>query len=168
MWFAPVGAHTSCYVPFFAGQNALLPSYSVGHKGGLVDRQYSAMWAFRYVQQIATIRYSRMIKDINELQESMFQRAVTMQQHAAQSLHGNASGLASVANKHAALVVKSWWALADHLVYKYADGNIYTDASDKTPGKSTPAGYPTWWLKAVGYPAGPPPPVSGILVKERD
>ena len=31
------------------------------------------MWAFRYVQQIATIRYIRMIEDINELQNSMFQ-----------------------------------------------------------------------------------------------
>jgi dipeptidase len=168
MWFAPVGAHTSCYVPFFAGQDTLLPSYGVGHKGGLVDRQHSAMWAFRYVQQVATIRYSRMIADINELQDAMFQRAVTMQQQAAQSLHGNASGLAAVANAHAALVVKSWWALADHLVYKYADGNIYTDASDKTSGKSTPAGYPTWWLTAVGYPSGPPPPVSGVFVEGRD
>ena len=140
--------HTSCYVPFFAGQDSLLPSYGIGHKGGLVDRQNSAMWAFRYVQQIATIRYSRMIEDINELQNSMFQRAVTIQRQAAKSLHGNPSALATVANKHADLVVKSWWALADHLIYKYADGNVYTDASNKTSERAPP-GYPAWWLEAV-------------------
>ena len=167
MWFAPVGAHTSCYVPFFAGQESLLASYGVGHKGGLVDREKSAMWAFRYVQQITTIRYSRMINDVNELQTAMFKRARDMQKKA-QSMPTNASALADLANGHAALVVKSWWALADHLVYKYADGNIYSDPSDTSAGKSTPAGYPRWWLEAVGYPDGPPPPVSGLHLTDRN
>ncbi len=50
-----------------------------------------------------------------------------------------------VANAEA--VVRRWWQLADELIEKYADGNIY----------GQPQGYPAWWLKAVGYAKGPPP-----------
>ena len=39
-------------------------------------------------------------------------------------------------NQHAALVVKSWWALADYLVYKYADGNVYTMPPTRLRGRA--------------------------------
>ena len=44
-------------------------------------------------------------------------------------------------------VVARWWLLADELMEKYADGNV----------DGNPEGYPAWWLKAVGFPSGPPP-----------
>ena len=161
LWFAPVAAHTSCYTPLFAGSNSVLASYSTGHKSGIVDRG-SAMWAFRYVQQIVQIRFNSMIKDVKELQDAMFHRALLLQQ-AVRGLGANATALAEAANGHATLVVKSWWALADYLVYKYADGNVYSQPSATASGVSTQGGYPVWWLKAVGYQDGPPPPLSGAF-----
>merc|ERR1719246_109846 len=49
----------------------------------------------------------------------------------------------------AAEVLRDFWALPDLVVQKYADGWL-------DDGKAL--GYPDWWLKAVGYADGPPPP----------
>ncbi len=45
----------------------------------------------------------------------------------------------------AAQVLQLWSALPDALILQFADGY------------NTPT-YPDWWLKAVGYGQGPPPP----------
>ena len=167
LWFGPVMAATTCYVPLLAGQETLLASYSRGHKGGPVNRE-SAMWSFRYVQQLANIRWDRMMVDITELQQMMHDKGVEDVQNMASKLplsKRNGTTLAYIANGHAADVVKGWWALADFLMSKYADGNMYTDSTKYGPGHSKPAGYPIWWLKAVGYSNGPPPPLSDILMK---
>ena len=87
-----------------------------------------------------------------------------MRQQAIAMKHPTGAALAQLSNAHAALVLKSWWALGDRLIYKYADGNIYEDSTEYGPGKSSPAGYPVWWLEAVGYPDGPPPPMSGATM----
>jgi len=75
-------------------------------------------------------------------------------------------------------VLKRTWELADHLMFKYADGQIhYTTPSEGPLSTSTTPrefdvngmtvsnaavvdqpGYPNGWLEAVGYVDGPPPP----------
>jgi len=52
--------------------------------------------------------------------------------------------------------MKAVWALPDIIIAKYADG--YLSDGDAL-------GYPDWWLKAVGYEHGPPPPPQGPSVK---
>ncbi len=164
LWFGSVAAHTTAYVPLFAGQDSLLPAYSVGHKGGPLDRA-SAMWAFRYVQQIVNIRFDLMMKEVQDLQRALHGSARQMQdaavaawQEKGKPTYHNATALSSATNTHAALVLRSWWLLADHLIWKFAEGNIYTVPSEIGPGTPKPAGYPVWWLRAVGYQNGPPPP----------
>ncbi len=163
LWFGPVMAATTCYIPLLAGQTELLSAYSRGHKGGIVDRS-SAMWAFRYVQQIANIRWNRMIVDIKNMQNILHKKGLKMQAKAA-SLPNRTSGdaITSLSTAHAELVLKSWWALGDYLISTYADGQVYVDATEYGPGKASPAGYPVWWLEAVGYPDGPPPPESELV-----
>ena len=48
----------------------------------------------------------------------------------------------------------SLWSLSDEILFKYASGFV-NELPDKM---SQMVGYPEWWLKAVGYPEGPPPP----------
>ena len=172
MWWGPLMAATTPLVPFFAGQDSLPLAYSVGHKGGPIDKS-SAMWASRFVQMTSNIRFDHMYADIRELEGALHgtgREMVTQQQRASAAGHlpkgVSASALAAAANAHAAMCVKSWWALADHLMYKYADGQIYADTpSTVGAGAAKPAGYPVWWLRAVGYADGPPPPVAGVVVQ---
>jgi hypothetical protein len=51
-------------------------------------------------------------------------------------------------------VVSSLWSLSDEIMFKYASGFV-NELPDKM---SQMVGYPEWWLKAVGYSEGPPPP----------
>ena len=166
--WGPLMAATTPLVPFFAGQDAIPASYSVGHKGGPVNKD-SAMWASRFVQMTSNIRFDHMYADIRQLEGALHGtgRAMVAAQQAASAGTGTVTpgALTAVANKHASLCVTSWWALADHLVYKYADGQIYADTpSADGAGQAKPAGYPVWWLRAVGYANGPPPPVEGVVV----
>merc|ERR1712232_1468285 len=62
-------------------------------------------------------------------------------------------------------IVKSLWSLSDELMFRYADGfrNFAESETDDDGGGgggeiTEVLGYPTWWLKAVGYEDGPPPP----------
>ena len=167
LWFGPVMAATTCYVPFLAGQDTIPESYGQGHKGGLVDRS-SAMWAFRYVQQLVNIRWDRMMTDVREMQHVLEHRGVQHVQVKASQLPAdqrNGTRLAALSNAHASFVTQTWWMLADVLMAKYSDGNVYRGNSEYGPGAANPAGYPVWWLKAVGYPNGPPPPLNGVVME---
>ena len=160
-------AATTCYIPLLAGQETILESYSRGHKGGIVDRT-SAMWAFRYVQNLVNIRWNRMMNDVNRLQTILHHRGVQSVQMMASKIpenERNSTVLAQLSNDHASIVLKSWWNLSDYLVSKYSDGNIYSGMSEYGEGHAIPAGYPIWWLKAVGHENGPPPPISGVFME---
>lgn len=50
--------------------------------------------------------------------------------------------------------------LFDHILFKYADGWV------NEPNLGEGVGYPATWLKAVGYPEGPPPIKSESGVRE--
>ena len=50
--------------------------------------------------------------------------------------------------------------ISDLLVYKYADGNVYSDPSESAPGTATPLGYPSDYLEAVGYQMDRHPKIS--------
>jgi hypothetical protein len=49
----------------------------------------------------------------------------------------------------------AWTALTEFLITKYNDGFINTPGDISRVGR--PAGYPAWWLKAVGYGRFPQP-----------
>ncbi|KAJ1495811.1 hypothetical protein T484DRAFT_1761354 [Baffinella frigidus] len=56
--------------------------------------------------------------------------------------------------------VFKWWGLADSLMETYADGFIRGEGV-----RGEGVGYPAWWLTAVGYANGPPPPPKGKRVR---
>eukprot|EP00051_Salpingoeca_urceolata_P021543 m.339376 g.339376 ORF g.339376 m.339376 type:complete len:673 (+) comp19817_c0_seq7:253-2271(+) len=57
--------------------------------------------------------------------------------------------------RNAEAVVARWWQLSDELLLRYADG--YCNGCADHPRD---LGYPAWWLRAVGYQQGPPPPAA--------
>merc|ERR1712107_921182 len=63
--------------------------------------------------------------------------------------------LSSAYGHHAGDVLHAFWNLSTQLVAKYADGYLNDGA---------PMGYPDWWLRAVGYEHGPPPPSTNVEI----
>ena len=56
---------------------------------------------------------------------------------------------------NAAVVVKTAWKLSDEILFQFTSG-FYNDPSTNVMGETD--GYPAWWLEAVGFRDGPPPP----------
>lgn len=55
--------------------------------------------------------------------------------------------------------VKNYWKVPELLLWRYASGQLSTGVlgdKHKELGEEIP--YPDWWLKAVGFPSGPPNP----------
>ncbi|EKX54792.1 hypothetical protein GUITHDRAFT_159096 [Guillardia theta CCMP2712] len=153
VWFGPHGAHATVYVPFAIGMQDLPPAYKIGNPSKL-DRR-SAYWAHRYVENLANLRWSDMIKDIRAQSSKWEETSKALVGKVDQIGLKDPKKMTDLYIANANGVIKSWWKLADDLMEKYADGNVY--------GK--PVGYPAWWLQAailahppvVGYPNGPPP-----------
>jgi len=145
IWYGPHAAHATVYVPFTIGMLHLPEEYSVGNPWRLSRK--SAYWAHRYVENLANLRWKDMIVDIRNARQHAVAKSTALL-----ALLDKAADMSPVQVTHelvanAKSVVHRWWLLADELMEKYADGNVYGE----------PAGYAAWWLKAVGYPDGPPP-----------
>ncbi|MGE5509500.1 MAG: dipeptidase [Chitinophagales bacterium] len=146
-WFAEDAAHTSTYIPLYAGITAVPASFTVGCRA-TYDRN-AAWWAYNFVENWANLKWSYMIKDIQAVQKQFESEAFAMQpvvEKAAKELYDKDPALAKkfltnyscdVANRTTA----AYWALGDRLMAKYSDG--YVD------GKTV--GYPDEWLRAVGF-----------------
>ncbi|MGB4337934.1 MAG: C69 family dipeptidase [Bacillota bacterium] len=146
IWFGEDAPHSTCYVPFYCGQDSVPESFARGSRAVLDD---CAWWAFNYVSNIADLKYSYMIEDIKALYTKFETEALAMQpavEQAALDLYKVDPDLAmafltNYTNAHAQKVVDAWWKLADDLMVKYQDG--YVDL--KT------VGYPDEWLMDVGF-----------------
>lgn len=156
IWYGPHAAQSTVFVPFAVGMNALPSSYEYGVQA--VFNRSTAFWAHRYAYHIVGTKYSYAIKDLKAHQtkweiegEKVRDTVDALWKEGKLDI----AGLTKAYTDHAARVVADTWDLADRLVFKYADGFI------NEPGKiGQSPGYPAWWLKAVGYENGPPPPTA--------
>jgi dipeptidase len=156
-WFGHGPAHTTAYVPFYA--SALRPPASYLDVRQTTFSQDASWWAFDFVSNWATLKYRYMVKDIQEAQREAEAQGEVLQlvseQHALELLlavgsqdadKSVAEFLTEVVCGHASAVTAGWWQLAWKLVAKYADGYVANeDGSRQQPG------YPTPWLKQVGF-----------------
>mmetsp|Transcript_3767 Transcript_3767/g.5048 ORF Transcript_3767/g.5048 Transcript_3767/m.5048 type:complete len:609 (-) Transcript_3767:738-2564(-) len=184
IFFGLCDASKTVFVPFMVGamQNVPLP-FRVGSPGEFVymndrataGRDISAYWAFRYIQNIAQLKYAYMIKDINSVQARLETRAFELQRELTnqyvtvrnmllgQNVNDKTfnAGLLRVRKRierelfeHAQLVVKAMRFLFDRLMLKYADGGItYANPDGTVNSKDT--GYDHEWLENVGFSNGP-------------
>lgn len=151
LWFAPHASHTSCYVPFPAGMTTVPSQYS-NNSLARVDRGRSAYQASRFVFNIAQLKFSYMIQDIEAAQAFYENRSATLEHAVTQRYltDGNLSAVEEAYSHNAEDVVAAWWDLSDQLLLHYADG--YCNDCGRAPRH---VGYPAWWLEAVNYTHGP-------------
>lgn len=136
----------SCLMPFFVGIKKMPKSMETMNLLEFDFEGESAWWAFNYVANYATIKYSYMMEDIdklrleleNEAYEKVYKGKLTE------------ADITQFCEKNTAKVLKKWWNLARSLVVKYNDGCITTEKTIRQK-----VDYPEWWLKQVGYYNGP-------------
>ena len=154
VWWGPDAPHTTCLVPFYCGMNDLPKSYQIGNMSEL-DRN-AAWWAYNSVGNLADLKFSYAIQDIQAKQQEIESKEYAMEPAiaaAAAELYKTdpelcKAFLTDYSTSNAEKVTAEWWKLADYLMVKYSDGYV----NIPTVGKSV--GYPDWWLKEVGYENG--------------
>lgn len=150
LWYGPASALATVFTPFVVGMTDIPESFRSGHQ--LVFDRSSAFWAACTLHNIANLKWSYMIQDINDLQKQLESESIALVESLQQE--DGASSIERALLENAAKIVDALWALQDQMLFKYASGFV----NEPPDGMSQMVGYPAWWLQAVGYADGPPPP----------
>lgn len=156
LWFGPDEPMSTVYVPFYAGVTRIAkPYYTVDTS---VFSQDSAWWAFNFVANWAGLKYSYMIKDIQQKQDEielaalesikeMDKKALALYKQDPEKVPPL---LTEYCETQANRVVAEWWKLAWALVARYDDGYV------NAPGKmAQEVGYPKDWYEKSEWGNGP-------------
>lgn len=156
LWFGPDEPMSTVYVPFYVGVTVIAAPYYIADTTKF--SQDSAWWAFNFVANWAGLKYSYMIKDIQQKQDEIERaeiKAIEKMDERALALYKQnpskvPSLLTSYCKTQANQVVSEWWKLAWNLVARYDDGYV------NAPGKmSQEVGYPKEWYPTSEWPQGP-------------
>jgi len=142
-WFGFDDTYFTCYLPIYMGIDETPESY---RKGNI--KQYdpgSTWWAMNFVSNYANLKYSYMIKDIqqvqNKLEQQMIAETDSIQNAYLDAKEGDQTEvLQNYVDSRAELILKEWNALGYKLIAKYNDGYIKPDSG----GVLSP-GYPDEW-----------------------
>jgi dipeptidase len=140
-WYGPHCAKGTVFVPLKATCSIVPASYSSRASNPTVLNRQSAYWAHKYNFNIAYRKMTAAMSEIILKHAESFENTGLMLVERHQPCHAFYDNMDQV--------WKASWALPDLIMATFADG-WYKDEEG--------APYPDWWLKAVGYPDGPPPP----------
>ncbi len=154
VWFGAAAPHESILVPLYCGINDV--PYAFDH-GNLHEFDADvAGWAMNFMGNWAELKFSYMYPEIQALQQEIEGKLFAVQpaiEAAAAQLYEVDPELckefltdyvANVTNR----VMEDVWDFNRYLITKYRDGYI------NVPNVGSSAGYPDWWLNAVGYDEG--------------
>lgn len=154
LWYGPASAIATVFTPFLVAVSDVPASFRSSHQA--VFSRSSAFWAVSFVQNIANLKYNYAIKDIQQRQSILEGNSIQMVQ-TIDVIYNKMKYFDVVEEAYldnADKIVKSLWLLSDEILFKYASGFV----NELPDNMSQMVGYPAWWLEAVGYPNGPPPP----------
>ena len=155
LWFGPASALATVFTPFVVGMD-VPASFRSGHHA--VFSRESAFWAACFVHNVANLKWSYAVMDIEQRQSELEEASLRMVHEAERRFRrdSNFTAVEEAFSGNAAKIGASLWSLSDEIVFKYASG--FVNEPEKPDGMSQMVGYPEWWLKAVGYQEGPPAP----------
>ena len=156
LWFGPDSPMSTCYVPFYTGVSSIAASYYTCDTTAF--SQDSAWWAFNFVANWAGLKYSYIIKDIQQKQDEIEyaliesikeidKQALALYKEDPQKAQ---ELLTTYCKTQANQVVEEWWNLAWNLVARYDDG--YVNAPEEMAQE---VGYPEYWYGKAEWPNGP-------------
>ena len=167
VWFGPDEPMSTCYVPFYVGVSEIAAPYYTCDTSTF--NQESAWWAFNFVANWAAIKYSYIIKDIQQKQDEIELaeiESIKMMDEKAFALYKQDPTkvqqlLTEYCKTQANWVVKDWWKFAWLLVARYDDG--YVNAPEKMAQE---VGYPHDWYNKSEWINGPTSYEKGNKIKE--
>jgi dipeptidase len=150
IWFGAHAATGTVYFPTHAS-HAVPHALQDAADPSVLDRT-SLFWAHRYVSNLMQIKWSSFFPVVareQTLEETRVLEACNASEQDFAEGKATLDEVAARADRLAAQLVKSWWALSDALMTRFADGYDIVPASSPVHGGG--AGYPDWWLEKVGY-----------------
>ncbi|WP_349680392.1 dipeptidase [Mesotoga sp. UBA5557] len=156
MWIGLDKPADTCFIPFYAGVNALPDSLEVCDTSEF--SRNSAWWAFNFVSNWASMKYSYMHEDIRLMQEKYETLSLCRLQEveayvAAMTSNGPqevSEYLTKFCARNSEEIIRAWWDFSEYLIVRYNDGFI----SEKR-NMAQPVGYPQEWLDQTNWPEGP-------------
>lgn len=150
LWYGMDDTYTTCYIPLYCGITNVPESFTVGNL-----REFSwnsAWWVFNFVANIANLKYSYMIKDIqkvqHELEQNFFELQPLVDRTAAELSSSNPELMKKYLTDYSVAqgeqTVQRWIQLGEELLTKYNDGYVKNER-----GRPNGVGYPEKWLKYV-------------------
>lgn len=139
----------NCLLPFYCGVTSLPASVQ---KMNLLEFDMDcAWWAFNFVANFATVKYSYMMPDLQVVQAKLEAAAYGKIAEFNQSATcPTPEMLTAYCSDNAEAVRKAWWSLANQLIVKYNDGCRTTQTATMQK-----IDYPEPWLRNAGYYQGP-------------
>lgn len=149
-WYGMDDTYTTCYFPLYCGISDIPESYATGTMQHFSWN--SAWWVFNFVANIANLKYSYMIQDIQNVQSELegsfftYQPAIEM---AAENLYEKnpelvKQFLTTYSVSQGEMVMRKWKQLGEDLLTKYNDGYVKDEK-----GSPRSVGYPEDWLRDV-------------------
>jgi dipeptidase len=150
LWYGVDDTYTTCYVPLYCGIDDVPEPYATG---SLQKFSWdSAWWVFNFVANYANLKYSYMIKDIQQVQRDLEGSMLAMQPTIEKTALEFAKKdpdlltryLTDYSLSHAGQVVDRWRELGEFLITKYNDGYVKNEK-----GRPEEKGYDEPWLRDV-------------------
>ena len=145
LWFVPYAALPSVFIPVMVG-SAQVPAALQDVHNTYMDRS-KAFWAFKELAQFAYPRWGLVKERVAAVAAELEGKA---DQLVEVWIGRGAQGGADALDAHANMTVQLWQQLYAELVIHYSDGFEY----DTKKLDTTNVGYPSWWLREVGYMRG--------------
>ena len=150
LWYGVDDTYTTCYTPLYCCIDSLPPAFTTGNL-----RKFSwdsAWWVFNLVANFANLRYSDMIRDIQEVQAEIEGELVALQPEVEKTAVALAKKDRSLMTRYltdysltrASTLLERWRALGEYLITTYNDGYVKNEK-----GSPQEAGYPESWLRDV-------------------
>ncbi|MCK4858583.1 MAG: C69 family dipeptidase, partial [candidate division Zixibacteria bacterium] len=149
-WYGLDDTYTTCYTPLYCGINALPSSFTMGSLSRFSWE--SAWWVFNFVANIANLKYSYMLPEIQAVQADIEGTLIALQPWVEKTAVALVDSepelltrfLTDYSIMHAEQMVVRWRGLGEHLLTKYNDGYVKDDK-----GRPREKGYPESWLREV-------------------
>ncbi|MCP4663794.1 MAG: dipeptidase [bacterium] len=153
-WYGVDDTYTTCYIPLYSGIDVLPPSFTIGSLGRF--SWDSAWWVFNFVANLANLKYSYMISDIQKVQREIEGHFLALQpavEKTALDLYETDPELmrrylTDYSVSHAEEVVRRWRELGEELLTKYNDGYV-VEGEVAEDDEGVERGYPESWLRSV-------------------